>query len=156
MTASAENTSSASLDDKVRFNRYEQIRDLLRYTFKMPSPYGSSRERVKIKTTDRFDRRVRIYPVAYHGMFGFSTFGSMMHVSGGVRPFLWMTENGDLVVITSSGSFRGIKVLDLVRECTEEDYELLVLWLSNDANGALRRIQEFQDADEERTLSTLL
>lgn len=156
MTASAEKTSDAALDDKVRFNRYQQIRDLLRYTFKMPSPYGSSRERVKMKTTEWFDRQIRIYPIAYHGLFGFSTFASMMHGSGGVRPFLWMTENGDLVVKTYSGSFRRISVLDLVRECTEEDYELLVLWLSNEADGALRRIQELHDADAERISSTLL
>lgn len=156
MTVSTENTGDAALDDKVHFNRYEQIRDLLRYAFKMPSPHGSSRERVKITTTDWFDRRVRIYPVAYHGMFGISAFASMMHVSGGVRPFLWITEQGGLVVKTSSGSFRGISVLDLVRECTEEDYELLVLWLSNDPDGALRRIQEFHDADVGRISSTLL
>lgn len=154
MTASAENTSDASLDDGV--SRYDQVRDLLRYVFKMPSPYSSSREWVKMKTTDWFGRRVRIYPIAYHAMFGFSTFGSMMHVSGGVRPFLWMTENGDMVVKTYSGPFRRISVLELVRECTEEDYELLVLWLSNDADGALHLIQEFHDADKERILSTLL
>ncbi|GEM_PF-3172964 len=156
MTGSAEDTSSATLSNKQNRNRYEQIRDLLRYTFKMPSPFGSSREWVKMKTTDWFSRRVRIYPIAYHGVFGFSVFATMMNVSGGARPFVWMTKNGSLVVKNYSKPFRRISVLDLVRECTEEDYELLVLWLSNDADEARRRIQEFHNADAKRITSTLI
>lgn len=150
MAASVENTSDASLEDEQDRNRYGQIRDLLRYTFKMPSSYDSSREWVKMKATGWLRRRMRIYPIAYHGMFGFSVFGSMVHVSGGVRPFLWMTKSGDLVCKIYSSPFRRISVLELVRESTEEDYELLVLWLSNDAEGALRRIDEFRDAEAER------
>lgn len=148
MTEPAANTNDASQEARYQ-NRYEQVRELLSYTFKMPSPYGS--RRVAVVSAEFRIRAVlkRIYPIAYRGMFSHFVFGSGMAVSGGIRPFLWMTIDGELIV-QESGRYKVITIRDLVQRITADDYDLLVLWLSNDAEGALRLIKENSDEENKK------
>jgi hypothetical protein len=124
--------------------RYFVLKDLLDYTFKMPSAYGS--RVVWARNRGRFwPRRERIRPIAYHGEHLMMGFGGVVSGIGGLRPFVWMTDNGGLVVHSNDGfKFTGLNAL--VDSMTDESYELLVLWLSNDAASALALIQDAFEA----------
>lgn len=148
MTTSAENTHDASLEEKVN-ERYFQLSDILRYTHKMPFPYHSRLQWVRMATSIWSFRLVRVYPIAYRPRFSFFVGGGIMSGSTGTHPFLWMTESGDLVQVSSEG-WRCITLHRFIEEVADDDYELLVLWLSNESQAALRRIEELTNEAQEK------
>ena len=118
--------------------RYFVLSDLLRYTFKMPSPF---RSRVAwIKGRGVFPRRERIYPIAYRGEYLLAGISGVVAVMGGDHPFVWMTADGRLVHYGDT-SFEFVSLYALVEGLASNEYELLVLWLSNDAQGAQALIE---------------
>jgi hypothetical protein len=119
--------------------RYFKVTDLLRYTFKMPSPYGSRRVRVKGRNR-RPLRGERIYPVAYRGPTVYEMAPGIATTSGGNHAFLWITSDG-VLVIREAGVYRTVTLHVVIASLKEPDYELLILWLSNDAAGALALIE---------------
>jgi len=129
--------------------RYFKVADLLCYTFKMPSPYGSRRVRVEGRTRRPF-RGERIYPVAYRGPSVYEMVPGIISTSGSNQIFLWIASDG-VLVIREAGDYRTVTLHHVISSLSESDYELLVLWLSNDAAGALALIEK-QREDEIRKM----
>lgn len=125
--------------------RYFKVADWLCYTFKMPSPYGSRWVRV-VGRARRPLLGERIYPVAYRGGTVYEMAPGIITTAGGNQIFLWIASDGALVV-REAGRYKATTLRDLISSLSEPDYELLVLWLSNDASAALALIEK-QHEDE--------
>ena len=146
--------ATQEIDAEELSRRYFKVTDLLRYTFKMPSPYGSRRVRVTGRIRRPF-RGERIYPIAYHGPSVYEMAPGIISASGSNQIFLWIASDG-VPVIRKAGDYRTTTFHDVIASLKEPDYELLVLWLSNDAAGALALIEKQREDEVGRVWPELL
>ncbi len=148
-----EDAAAAASLQKGHNRWFFELSDLLRYTFKSPSSYDSRLVRLKGRRGYPFRFKERICPIAYRDSSNLFGMGGVVSVMGGNRPFVWMASDGALV-IEQFKRYEIIDLMGLVARLNNDDYELLTLWLSNDAPGALTHIKRRLDAQIEE-LATL-